>query len=127
MIIHYSGPKRKANKKTKREREQYKNWLASHSSTGKKERKKFVPLKSNTPVPVRPGSEQYRNIPSVDLGVTGALTKSGIMRDFHKLTEKDRQIVDDVASCTAPLHKGHYTYVSPGTDPASLGRKNEVL
>ena len=67
MIIHYSGPKRKANKKTKREREQYKNWLASHSSTGKKERKKFVPLKSNTPVPVRPGSEQYRNIPSVDL------------------------------------------------------------
>ena len=67
------------------------------------------------------------NYPSVDSGVTGALTKSGIMRDFHKLSEDDRKIVEKVGQCLAPLHKGNYIYVSEGMNPASLGRKNEVL
>lgn len=67
------------------------------------------------------------NYPSVDSGVTGALTKSGIMRDFHKLSEEDRKIVEKVGQCLAPLHKGNYIYVSEGMNPASLGRKNEVL
>jgi hypothetical protein len=64
---------------------------------------------------------------SVDTGVTGALTKSGIMRDFHKLSEDDRKIVEKIGNCLAPLHKGNYVYVSEGMNPASLGRKNEVL
>mgnify|MGYP003339558844 FL=1 len=67
------------------------------------------------------------NYPSVDSGVTGALTKSGIMRDYHKLSENDRKIVEKVGQCLAPLHKGNYIYVSEGMNPASLGRKNEVL
>ena len=64
---------------------------------------------------------------SVDTVVTGALTKSGIMRDYHKLSENDRKIVEKVGQCLAPLHKGNYVYVSEGMNPASLGRKNEVL
>lgn len=67
------------------------------------------------------------NYPSVDSGVTGALTKSGIMRDYHKLSDSDRKIVEKVGQCLAPLHKGNYIYVSEGMNPASLGRKNEVL
>jgi len=59
--------------------------------------------------------------------VKGALTKTGIMKDYHKLDSGDREIVDHVASCTAPLHKGNYTYVTEGMNPASFGRKNEVL
>ena len=57
----------------------------------------------------------------------GALTKTGIMKDYHKLSSSDREIVADVASCTAPMHKGNYVYVTPGINPAGLGRKNEVL
>lgn len=57
----------------------------------------------------------------------GALTKTGIMKDYHKLNSSDREIVDHVATCTAPLHKGNYVYVTEGMNPASLGRKNEVL
>ena len=57
----------------------------------------------------------------------GALTKTGIMKDYHKLSQTDREIVADVASCTAPLHKGNYVYVTEGMNPAGLGRKNEVL
>ena len=59
--------------------------------------------------------------------VKGALTKTGIMKDYHKLDLSDREIVDYVATCTAPLHKGNYTYVTEGMNPASFGRKNEVL
>ena len=59
--------------------------------------------------------------------VKGAMTKTGIMKDYHKLDSSDREIVDYVATCTAPLHKGNYTYVTEGMNPASFGRKNEVL
>ncbi len=59
--------------------------------------------------------------------VKGAMTKTGIMKDYHKLNTADREIVDHVATCTAPLHKGNYIYVTEGMNPASLGRKNEVL
>jgi hypothetical protein len=55
------------------------------------------------------------------------MTKTGIMKDYHKLDSSDRGIVDHVATCTAPLHKGNYVYVTEGMNPASLGRKNEVL
>ena len=59
--------------------------------------------------------------------VKGAMTKTGIMKDYHRLSASDREIVADVASCTAPMHKGNYVYVTPGMNPAGLGRKNEVL
>jgi len=68
-----------------------------------------------------------KHIPSLPDTHKGALTKTGIMKDYHKLSSADREIVNDVASCTAPLHKGNYVYVTPGMNPASLGRKNEVL
>lgn len=65
--------------------------------------------------------------PSLPDSHLGALTKTGIMKDYHKLDSGDREIVDHVATCTAPLHKGNYVYVTEGMNPASLGRKNEVL
>jgi hypothetical protein len=64
---------------------------------------------------------------SISDTVKGAMTKTGIMKDYHKLPLGDREIVDYVATCTAPLHKGNYTYVTEGMNPASFGRKNEVL
>ena len=67
------------------------------------------------------------NYPSLETGVIGAHSKSGIMRDYHRMSDSDRKIVDKVGSCLAPLHKGNYIYVSEGMNPASLGRKNEVL
>lgn len=70
---------------------------------------------------------EVTHAPSLPDTHKGALTKTGIMKDYHKLSSSDREIVADVASCTAPLHKSSYTYVTPGMDPASLGRKNEVL
>ena len=70
---------------------------------------------------------EVSHAPSLPDTHKGALTKTGIMKDFHKLTASDREIVADVASCTAPMHKGNYVYVTPGINPAGLGRKNEVL
>jgi len=68
-----------------------------------------------------------KRAPSLPDTHKGALTKTGIMKDYHKLSPADREIVADVASCTAPMHKGNYVYVTPGINPAGLGRKNEVL
>jgi len=70
---------------------------------------------------------EVEHIPSLPDTHKGALTKTGIMKDYHKLSPTDREIVADVASCTAPMHKGNYVYVTPGMNPAGLGRKNEVL
>ena len=50
-----------------------------------------------------------------------------MMKNLHKLSQSDREIVKDVAKCTAPLHKSNYVYVTPGLNPAGLGRKNETL
>jgi hypothetical protein len=73
-----------------------------------------------------PGRESPK-IPSKPDTVLGACTKTGIMRDYHKLSKNDRDTVEEIASCTAPLHKGNYVYVTPGMNPAGFGRKNEVL
>ena len=70
---------------------------------------------------------EVSHAPSLPDTHKGALTKTGIMKDYHKLSSSDREIVADVASCTAPMHKGNYVYVTPGINPAGLGRKNEVL
>lgn len=87
----------------------------------------FVPMKAKPVRYVRPGSDDAAKCKSIEDSTSGALTKTGIMKDYHKLTEKDREIVNYVATCTMPLHKGHYTYVSEGMNPAEFGRKNEVL
>lgn len=79
------------------------------------------------PVMPRRVIREVKHVPSLPDTHLGALTKTGIMKDYHKLSPTDREIVADVASCTAPMHKGNYVYVTPGMNPAGLGRKNEVL
>ena len=126
MIIYGRTEKSKPKGKTRAEVEEYQKWLDKWSSPTKK-----VPLSksfsSKIPILKAPPGRNTEKYPSIDTGRTGALTKTGIMRDYHKLSEKERKTVDDIAQCTAPLHKGNYVYVSPGMNPASLGRKNEVL
>ena len=115
MMIYATVPKYKPKKKPK-------NVVKSVSKSVKIETKR---LKSyNIGIPADRITPNY---PSVDTGFSGAHSKSGIMRDYHKMSESDRKIVDKVGQCLAPLHKGNYIYVSEGINPASLGRKNEVL
>lgn len=114
MLIYTAIPKFKSKKKAKN--------VAPRQKTFKNEAK---PLKNyNLGVPSDRITPNYR---SVDTGFSGAHTKSGIMRNYDKLSDADRKIVDKVGQCLAPLHKGNYIYVSEGINPASLGRKNEVL
>lgn len=112
-------------KAKKLQKVKFKQYLAKMGVSERRD--EFVPLKTAFVAPVRPGSDDLKNCKSVDDTVSGALTKTGIMRDYHKLSNGDREIVNHVASCTAPLHKGHYTYVSEGMNPAELGRKNQIL
>lgn len=115
MMIYASVPKYKPKKKSK-------SVISSKPKTVKTETKRLTSYSLNIP-----SDRITPNYPSADVVVTGALTKSGIMRDFHKLSEEDRKIVEKIGNCLAPLHKGNYVYVSEGMNPASLGRKNEVL
>lgn len=115
MMIYASVPRFKPKKKSKK-------LTPVTTKITKVETKRLSSYSLNIPV-----DRITPNYPSVDSGVTGALTKSGIMRDYHKLSENDRKIVEKVGQCLAPLHKGNYVYVSEGMNPASLGRKNEVL
>jgi hypothetical protein len=50
-----------------------------------------------------------------------------MMRNLHKLSVEDRAIVQEMSECIAPIHKSNLIYVTAGMNPASLGRKNEVL
>jgi hypothetical protein len=129
MILHQAKSRKKQNRKPLKERLRNEEWLKSLGITKNTKRKakafvQFVPKEISY---TRPGSDDYKKCSSVDTGVSGPLTKTGIMKDYHKLSTNDREIVDHLGTCIAPLHKGHYTYISAGTDPASLGRKNEVL
>jgi hypothetical protein len=129
MILHQAKSRKKQNRKPLKERLRNEEWLKSLGITKNTKRKakafvQFVPKEISY---TRPGSDDYKKCSSVDTGVSGSLTKTGIMKDYHKLSTNDREIVDHLGTCIAPLHKGHYTYISAGTDPASLGRKNEVL
>ena len=125
MLIYTNSRSKKTRKQKVRAKQKWQEYLAEQNI--QKKRKAFVTLKSAPVAYTRPGSDDYKQWNSVEDTTVGALTKTGIMRDFHKLSESDREIVQDVAGCTAPLHKGHYTYVSSGMNPAELGRKNEVL
>ena len=122
MIFHTHIRKSKTKKKPKAIREQYQEWLKTL------EPKKKITLDEKRPVTTqkiyRRETPKYN---SVDTGHKGALTTTGIMKDYHKLSESDREIVNHLSTCVAPLHKGNYVYVSEGMNPASLGRKNEVL
>lgn len=122
MMIYARVPKSKAKKKPKAEREQYENWLKSHQT----------PLKfSNVSVKKKEikqiNVKQEQKVNSLNVWVTGPLTKTGIMKDYHRLSASDREKVDSISKSVAPLHKSNYVYVSEGMNPASLGRKNEVL
>ena len=129
MIRIYSSSKKK--KLTKKQLQEQQDFISSINK---------IPLPSGSKYPsVAPKKVQAKSVfsytppretvraPSLPDTHKGALTKSGIMKDYHKLSQSDREIVADVASCTAPLHKGNYVYVTEGMNPASLGRKNEVL
>jgi hypothetical protein len=115
MMIYCSVPRKKPKRKPK-------NVIAKPKVTKQLD---FRPMSSyNLTVPNDRLSPHY---PSATETTLGALPKSGIMRDYHKMSDSDRKIVDKVGQCLAPLHKGNYVYVSEGLNPASLGRKNEVL
>jgi hypothetical protein len=123
MIIYAGVPKSKKRKQvSKAKREQYENWLKSHAPVKVKNLHKLSAQKTYEIERI-----DHKNIRSLDVEVLGALTKSGIMKDFHKLSENDRKIVDHLSKCVAPLHKSSYVYVSEGMNPAGFGRKNEVL
>ena len=116
---------KKAKSPTKKQVNAYNEWLESlPKSLSDKPRnlKQTTPMKS--PKPFR---RENAVIPSRDDGVKGVCTNTGIMKDFHKLSQKDREIVNRVSECVAPMHKGNLVYVTPGINPAGLGRKNEVL
>lgn len=129
MIIH-TYQKSKKKKVTKKQLQDHQDFQRSINAIPLPSGAKFLPTK----VKVQKKSVfTYRvprdivRAPSLPDSHVGALTKTGIMKDYHKLDSNDREIVDHVASCTAPLHKGNYVYVTEGMNPASLGRKNEVL
>ena len=128
MMIYTKAPKSKKRKIPKSVQLQNQQWLQSLSALLPKHSKnvstRFV---NKIPSLMPPPGRELPEIESLDTGFKGALTKSGIMKDYHKLTKQDRESVDHIAQCVAPIHKSSYVYVSAGMNPASLGRKNEVL
>jgi hypothetical protein len=129
MIRIYSSSKKK--KLTKKQLQEQQDFIASVNKIPLPSGGRFPAAapKKVTAKPLMPSRvvRSTKHIPSLPDTHKGALTKTGIMKDYHKLTASDREIVADVASCTAPMHKGNYVYVTPGINPAGLGRKNEVL
>ena len=80
--------------------------------------------KSLAPTPIRREVVRHPSLPDTHLG---ALPPTGMMRNLHKLSVEDRAIVQEMSECIAPIHKSNLIYVTAGMNPASLGRKNEVL
>jgi len=129
MIRIYSSSKKK--KLTKKQLQEQQDFISSINkiplpSGGRFPAAAPKKVKDKSLMPYRVKRE-VSHAPSLPDTHKGALTKTGIMKDYHKLSSSDREIVADVASCTAPMHKGNYVYVTPGINPAGLGRKNEVL
>ena len=129
MIRIYSSSKKK--KLTKKQLQEQQDFVASINKIPLPSGGRFpaaAPKKvQNKSVVAYRVPRDIKHAPSLPDTHKGALTKTGIMKDYHKLSSSDREIVADVASCTAPMHKGNYVYVTPGINPAGLGRKNEVL
>ena len=125
MMIYGKIEKSKVKKVPKKVQEQHDEWLKSHQP-------KVVAVKSfKKPLarlmPQVPVGRETPNYPSKVTSFNGALTKTGIMKEYHLMTASERQKIDDLGMCVAPLHKGNYVYVSEGMNPAGFGRKNEVL
>lgn len=126
MIIYSNTKSKKKNSKTKKEIAEYEAWLQSVKSMsgissknyGSKPASKTTKKVVEAPYQAQILKAKY---------VTGTCTSSGIMKDYHKMTKSDREIVDRLAMSVAPLHKSNYVYVSEGMNPAGFGRKNEVL
>jgi len=129
MIRIYSTSKKK--KLTKKQLQEQQDFISSINKIPLPSGGRFpaaAPKKVKTkPLMTYRVQREISHAPSLPDTHLGALTKTGIMKDYHKLSFSDREIVADVASCTAPMHKGNYVYVTPGIDPAGLGRKNEIL
>jgi hypothetical protein len=127
MIFHGPVPKSKKQKVPKAQQKQYDIWLESHRPRNINLSKGVSFSRINPVVSSTPYVRKEPKIASLDTGFKGALTKTGIMKDYHRLSPKDREIVDHLSNCVAPIHKSSYVYVSEGMNPASLGRKNEIL
>jgi hypothetical protein len=129
MIRIYSSSKKK--KLTKKQLQEQQDFISSINKIPLPSGGRFPAAapKKTKDKPLMPYrvKREVSHAPSLPDTHKGALTKTGIMKDYHKLSSSDREIVADVASCTAPMHKGNYVYVTPGINPAGLGRKNEVL
>ena len=128
MIYTYQKSKKK--KVTKKQLQEQQDFERSINAIPLPSGAKFLPTKVKVykkSVFTYREPREIKRAESLPDTVKGALTKTGIMKDYHKLDSSDREIVDYVATCTAPLHKGNYTYVTEGMSPASFGRKNEVL
>jgi hypothetical protein len=123
-MIYTSTRSKKHNSKTKKEIAEYEAWLASVNSMSSGMKKN----KYGGSIVAKPKKEEFAiREPRTAKYVTGVCTTGGIMKDYHRLSKSDREIVDNLAMSVAPLHKSNYVYVSEGMNPASLGRKNEVL
>lgn len=133
MIIHTHVKKSKQKRVPKRIREENLAWssrIAGMSfSNGKKSQISQKNVKNYVPDASYPPFRTQNHIPSAihTTVVTGPLTKSGIMKDFYKLSQEDRERVENIANSVAPLHKSNYVYISEGMNPSGFGRKNEVL
>jgi len=125
MMIYGKIPKSKIRKVTKKVQEQHDEWLKTHQPKVMVTKSFKKPLSRHLPrVPV---GRETPNYPSLATNFSGALTKSGIMKEYHLMTADERKKIDDLGMCVAPLHKGNYIYVTEGMNPAGFGRKNEVL
>lgn len=125
MMIYGKIPKSKIRKVPKKVQEQHDEWIKTHQPKVMVTKSFKKPLSSHLPrVPV---GRETPNYPSLVSNFSGALTKSGIMKEYHLMTADERKKIDDLGMCVAPLHKGNYIYVTEGMNPAGFGRKNEVL
>ena len=125
MMIYARIPKSKPKKTPKAQREQYENWLKSHQKPVSV--KLYKNVQAKTQETAKPYRRPTEKIESLSTWTTGALQKTGIMKDYHKYSAEDKERIDNINKSVAPLHKSNYVYVSEGMNPASLGRKNEVL
>lgn len=74
------------------------------------------------------GADELKKLKS--LMTPGGSTAVTSKVDPFNLRNEPEHVKEEIlhkASCTAPVHKSSYVYVTEGMNPASLGRKNEVL
>jgi hypothetical protein len=127
MII-YTHNRSKKKKPTKAQVQQHEDFMISVNKIKLPSGSTYLPKKpikkSLAPTPIRREVVRHPSLPDTHLG---ALPPTGMMRNLHKLSIEDRAIVQEMSECIAPIHKSNLIYITPGMNPASLGRKNEVL